>query len=102
MSSQERWPGMPDMIGTVEVSHPLAVRCYCHVRVYSGFRISTVIEIGVDMKSTCKRVSEKGAVPVVYLKLPNGQAMIGQSHDYKRNGTTTLFAAFNVTSAAGA
>ena len=24
-----------------------------------------------------------------YLKLPNGRAMIGQSHDYKRNGTTT-------------
>lgn len=31
-----------------------------------------------------------------YLKLPNGRAMIGQSHDYKRNGTTTLFAAFNI------
>ena len=31
-----------------------------------------------------------------YLKLPNGRAMIGQSHDYKRNGTTTLFAAFDV------
>jgi hypothetical protein len=31
-----------------------------------------------------------------YLKLPNGHAMIGQSHDYKRNGTTTLFAALNV------
>jgi transposase len=31
-----------------------------------------------------------------YLKLPNGRAMIGQSHDYKRNGTTTLFAAFEV------
>jgi|SRR5882724_1566445 transposase len=33
-----------------------------------------------------------------YLKLPNGRAMVGQSHDYKRNGTTTLFAAFNVIS----
>ena len=31
-----------------------------------------------------------------YLKLPNGRAMVGQSHDYKRNGTTTLFAALNV------
>jgi transposase len=31
-----------------------------------------------------------------YLRLPNGRAMIGQSHDYKRNGTTTLFAALNV------
>jgi hypothetical protein len=30
------------------------------------------------------------------VKLPNGRAMIGQSHDYKRNGTTTLFAAFAV------
>jgi hypothetical protein len=31
-----------------------------------------------------------------YLKLPNGLAMIGQSHDYKRHGTSTLFAALNV------
>jgi len=30
------------------------------------------------------------------LNLPNGRAMIGRSHDYKRNGTTTLFAALNV------
>lgn len=31
-----------------------------------------------------------------YLKLPTGRAMTGQSHDYKRNGTTTLFAALDV------
>jgi transposase len=31
-----------------------------------------------------------------YLKLPDGRAMTGQSHDYKRHGTTTLFAAFDV------
>ena len=31
-----------------------------------------------------------------YLKLPNGRAMTGQSHDYKRHGTTTLFAALKV------
>jgi DDE superfamily endonuclease len=31
-----------------------------------------------------------------YLKLPNGRAMAGQSHDYKRHGTTTLFAALEV------
>jgi hypothetical protein len=31
-----------------------------------------------------------------YLKLPNGRALTGQSHDYKRNGTTMLFAAFEV------
>lgn len=32
-----------------------------------------------------------------YLKLPNGRALTGQSHDYKRHGTTTLFAALEVT-----
>jgi hypothetical protein len=31
-----------------------------------------------------------------YLKLPNGQALCGHSHDYKRNGTSTLFAALEV------
>ncbi len=31
-----------------------------------------------------------------YLKLPNGRALTGQSHNYKRHGTTTLFAAFDV------
>jgi len=29
---------------------------------------------------------------------PNGRAMTGQSHDYKRHGTTTLFAALDVAS----
>src|SRR6266567_8982968 len=31
-----------------------------------------------------------------YLKLPNGRTLTGHSHDYKRHGTTTLFAAFEV------
>jgi transposase len=31
-----------------------------------------------------------------YLKLPNGRSLTGHSHDYKRHGTSTLFAAFNV------
>jgi len=31
-----------------------------------------------------------------YLKLPNGRALTGQSHDYMRHGTTTLFAALEV------
>ena len=31
-----------------------------------------------------------------YLKLPNGRALTGQSHDCKRHGTTTLFAALEV------
>ena len=33
-----------------------------------------------------------------YLKLPNGRALTGQSHDYTRHGTTTLFAALDVAS----
>jgi transposase len=31
-----------------------------------------------------------------YLKLPNGRALKGQTHEYKRHGTTTLFAALDV------
>lgn len=31
-----------------------------------------------------------------WLKLPNGRAVTGSSHEYKRNGTTTLFAALEV------
>jgi transposase len=31
-----------------------------------------------------------------YLKLPNGQALTGFSHEYKRHGTTTLFTALEV------
>jgi transposase len=33
-----------------------------------------------------------------YLKLPNGRALTGQAHDYRRHGTSTLFAAFDVAS----
>ncbi len=31
-----------------------------------------------------------------YLRLPNGRALCGHSHDYKRHGTTTLFAALDL------
>jgi len=31
-----------------------------------------------------------------YIKLPNGRALFGQSHGYKRHGTTTLFAALDI------
>jgi transposase len=31
-----------------------------------------------------------------YLKLPGGRALSGRSHDYKRNGTSTLFAALEL------
>lgn len=33
-----------------------------------------------------------------YLKLPNGRTLSGHSHDYKRHGTSTLFAALEVAS----
>jgi transposase len=33
-----------------------------------------------------------------YLKLPDGRSMTGQSHNYTRHGTTTLFAALDVAS----
>jgi transposase len=35
-----------------------------------------------------------------YLKLPDGRAITGYSHEYKRNGTTTLFAALEVATGA--
>ena len=46
-------------------------------------------------------IDEKASIQALeraqgYLKLPSGRAMIGQSHDYKRNGTPTLFAALDV------
>ena len=31
-----------------------------------------------------------------YLKLPNGKAISGFSHEYTRHGTTTLFAALEI------
>jgi hypothetical protein len=36
-----------------------------------------------------------------YLKLPNGRALTGHSHDYTRHGTSTLFAAFDVATGKG-
>jgi len=39
-----------------------------------------------------KRWSGRKAI----LKLPNGRALTGQSHDYTRHGTSTLFAALDV------
>ena len=50
----------------------------------------------VSMRSLRSRrwSGRKAAFP----KLPNGRALTGQSHDYKRHGTTTLFAALEVAS----
>jgi transposase len=46
-------------------------------------------------------VDEKPAIQALeraqgWLKLPNGKAITGFNHEYKRNGTTTLFAALEV------
>jgi transposase len=46
-------------------------------------------------------VDEKPAIQALeraqgWLRLPNGQALRGHSHEYKRHGTTTLFAALEV------
>jgi transposase len=46
-------------------------------------------------------VDEKPAIQALeraqgYLKLPNGRALTGFAHEYKRRGTTTLFAALDI------
>jgi transposase len=46
-------------------------------------------------------IDEKPAIQALeraqgYLKLPNGRALTGFAHEYKRRGTTTLFAALEV------
>ncbi len=52
------------------------------------------IVICVDEKPSIQALEQAQG----YLKLPNGRTLSGHSHDYKRNGTTTLFAAFEVAS----
>lgn len=61
------------------------------VGLYMGPPDNAVV-LSVDEKPSIQALARAQG----YLKLPNGRAMIGQSHDYKRNGTTTLFAALNV------
>lgn len=48
--------------------------------------------ISVDEKP-CIQILERAQG---YLRLPNGRALTGFSHEYKRHGTTTLFAALDV------
>jgi transposase len=50
------------------------------------------IVISVDEKPSIQALERRQG----YLKMPNGRALTGQSHNYKRHGTTTLFAALNV------
>jgi hypothetical protein len=50
------------------------------------------IVICIDEKPSIQALER----PQGYLKLPNGRALTGHSHDDKRHGTATLFAAFEV------
>jgi transposase len=54
--------------------------------------LENAIVICVDEKPSIQALERAQG----YLKLPNGRALSGHSHDYKRNGTSTLFAAFEV------
>ena len=50
--------------------------------------------LAVDEKPSIQALERRQG----YLKLAIGRALTGQSHQYKRHGTTTLFAAFDVAS----
>lgn len=50
------------------------------------------VVISVDEKPSIQALERAQG----YLKLPNGRAITGFAHEYKRNGTTTLFAALDV------
>jgi len=53
---------------------------------------TNALVLAVDEKPSIQALERKQG----YLKLANGRALTGHSHDYKRHGTTTLFAAFDV------
>ena len=66
-------------------------------------KAAVVVGLYVDppAKAIVLCVDEKPSIQALeraqgYLKLPNGRALTGQSHHYKRHGTTTLFAALEV------
>lgn len=51
-----------------------------------------VLVLAVDEKPSIQALERVQG----YLKLANGRALTGQSHNYKRHGTTTLFAALDI------
>ena len=66
-------------------------------------KAADVVGLYVDppAKAIVLCVDEKPSIQALeraqgYLKLPNGRALTGQSHDYTRHGTSSLFAAFEV------
>lgn len=50
------------------------------------------VVIGVDEKPAIQALERAQG----YLRLPNGRAITGYSHEYRRHGTTTLFAALEL------
>ena len=66
-------------------------------------KAADVVGLYIDppAKAIVPCVDEKPSIQALeraqgYLKMPNGRALTGQSHDYRRHGTTTLFAALDV------
>jgi transposase len=64
-------------------------------------KAADVVGLYIDPPGKAIVLDEKPSIQALeraqgYLKLPTGRALTGQSHDYKRHGTTTLFAALDV------
>lgn len=112
-----RWTGplLAQALGDVDVQY--VWRCLRHYKIDLAARKSwcesndpdfaekaaDVVGLYVNppAKAIVLCVDEKPSIQALeraqgYLKLPNGRALTGQSHDYKRHGTTTLFAALQL------
>jgi transposase len=112
-----RWTGplLADALGDVDVQY--VWRCLRHYKIDlaarkswcesndPNFATKAAEVVGLYVNPPAKAivlcVDEKPSIQALertqgYLKLPNGRALTGQSHDYKRHGTTTLFAALEV------
>jgi hypothetical protein len=74
--------------------------CRSPVTLQRDLKRARIVLLAAAGRSTRSIAKEVGVQPRIqaleraqgYLKLPNGRALTGQSHDYKRHGTTTLFA----------
>ena len=94
--SGERWraTGSACSGGTVGVSRPtrsLPPKPADLVGIYLSPPDHAVV-LCVDEKPSIQALERAQG----YLRLPNGQALKGFNHEYERHGTTTLFAALNV------
>ncbi len=111
------WTGslVAEALGDVSPSHVWRVlrRQGIHLQRRRSWRISTDPEFAAKAadiialylnspdNAVVLAVDEKPSIQALeraqgYLRLPNGSAFRGFSHDYKRHGTTTLFAALDI------